>query len=240
MISRVKSIVRAVLRWFDIDVHRYSNSIRPKRIRTLKENSISVVLDVGANTGQYARELRTDGYIGRIVSFEPLADAFSELTRNAAPDTIWECRQLALASAEGTAEINIAENSVSSSLLPMSDRHLAADPHSAYSGTQTVDMVRLDSLRYELLDPADRVYLKMDVQGYELEVLQGASEMLNQVLAIETELSVVQLYEKQVLLHEMIKYLYAIGFTCTWLEKSFLDPDSSDVLHLDGIFVRRS
>jgi len=210
------------------------------RRRILRTN-IDVVLDIGANVGQYAKGLRADGYAGRIVSFEPLSEAFAELSRYAASDKSWECKQLALGNSDGTTNMNISERTYSNSLLPMKDRHLAAAPNTGYVGSETVRIKRLDSLRNQLFEDKDSVYTKLDVQGYEMQVLEGATEILGQnVPVVEIELSTVPLYEGQPLFYELSSYLYARGFDLVSIEPTFFDPESNYVLQMDGIFVRQA
>ncbi len=240
MIRMAKAAVRALLRRFDVDLRRYSDTIRSRRADILEENGITLVLDAGANVGQYATSLRETGYAGRIVSFEPLQAAYAELEKRAASDDAWECRHMALGDSDGLAEINIAANSVSSSLLPMLPRHLKGEPASSYVGSQEVTRRRLDSLSSELVGDTDNVYLKLDVQGFEMQTLRGAAGTLEGVRATEVEMSVVPLYEGQALWHEVIAYLYSLGFELAWLERGFTDENSGRILQLDGIFVRGS
>lgn len=106
-----------------------------------------LVLDVGANTGQYAARLRELGYGGKILSFEPLPDAHAQLLARAAADPLWEVHpRCALGAAAGTGALNVAGNSVSSSLLPMLDLHAAAAPRSIYIGQVETPVTTLDAL----------------------------------------------------------------------------------------------
>jgi FkbM family methyltransferase len=205
-----------------------------KRLRLIRDQRIDAVLDVGANRGQWARQLRRQGYAGRILSFEPLADAFVELERAAAGDPAWECRRVALGEADGEAELHVAGNSTSSSLLPMLERHRASAPESAYTGSEPVPAARLDTIA-----PAgDRPFLKLDVQGYELSVLRGGERTLARVRAAECELSLVPLYEGQALLTEVVAELDESGLALVALERGFREPGTGRLLQLNGLFVR--
>jgi FkbM family methyltransferase len=209
-----------------------------RRSRLLRSRGITVVLDVGANAGLYGRQLRRIGFDSRIVSLEPLSGAYAELEEMAREDPLWECRRVALGSSDGSAEINIAGNSTSSSLLGIEARHLESAPESKYVGTEPIQVARLDSIWQELVGAEDRVFLKLDVQGYELEVLNGAAECLGAVDCVQAELSFVSLYEGAPDYRELIDFLRARGFRLAGLEEGHDDQRTGEMLQADGIFVR--
>src|SRR5208283_1498941 len=145
---------RRLLKWFQrtlrrvgVDVTRYDpmGTVDSRRQWLLESRGIDTVLDVGANVGQFALALRAHGYKRRILSFEPLSDAFAQLSARARMDHDWECIQSAIGDCEGEADINVAQNSFSSSILPMCDAHLASAPDSAYQRRKRVSLHRLDS-----------------------------------------------------------------------------------------------
>src|SRR5690242_19513073 len=101
-------------------------------INSLRVHDINLVLDVGANTGQFGQNLRALGYTGHIVSFEPLSGAHRVLVKTASRDKKWSVPQkVAIGGHSGTVEIHVSANSVSSSVLAMLDAHVAAAPESA-------------------------------------------------------------------------------------------------------------
>jgi FkbM family methyltransferase len=211
----------------------------PRRINLLRHYRINKVLDVGANTGQYGIKLRRSGYRGVIHSFEPMTRAFAALHRTASPDPHWYCHRLALGSKAEHRLIHIAGNSYSSSFLPMLERHVISAPQSKYIGHEIVPVERLDALQPRLLAPGDRVYLKLDVQGFEREVLRGAPETLKRIAVLESELSIVPLYENGVLLPYMVRLLKKLGFVLVSFDHDFVDPRTGEVLQINGYFVRR-
>ena len=171
--SDFKKNVQALLR----KLRRGSTARRNARqlLRGFDAFGIDLVFDVGANTGQFAREIRDSGFKGRIVSFEPLSAAHQELTVAAASDQLWAVHErCALGDQEGSVTLNIAGNSVSSSVLEMAAVHAAAAPGSAYVGQEETTLVKLDSVAHKYIGGSQRPFLKIDTQGFEWQVLTGA------------------------------------------------------------------
>jgi FkbM family methyltransferase len=205
----------------------------------LRQEQINLVFDVGANTGQFAEALRTFGYNGRIISFEPLASAHALLCSKSKNIPNWTiANRTAIGSAKGYVDIHISGNSVSSSILDMLPLHLAASPQSIYVGSETAPINRLDDLCD--LSRDDRALLKIDVQGYEKNVLEGATRVLTACRAVHCEMSLLPLYEGQILAMELWSLLAAKGFEPWSLEPGFRDPVTLRMLQVDGAFVRRT
>ncbi len=200
---------------------------------------IDLLLDVGANTGQYAMQARRNGYAGAIVSFEPLPDAHAALVRNAADDPGWTVHErCALGAAPGMVEIHVSENSQSSSILPILDTHLQAAPASRTVGTcqtplQTLDTVFPGHGRGDL-----RTYLKIDTQGFESEVLKGAEHALGRIIAVEVELSTTQLYQDQPTYPYFLDFFTGRDFGLWSLSPGFFNKRSGRMLQFDAVFVR--
>ncbi len=209
-------------------------------VKQLESHGVNVVFDVGANSGQYATELRMAAYRGRIVSFEPLSGPFSLLQSESSKDPLWDCRQCALGDADGTISINVAGNAgASSSVLPMLKSHQEAFPPANYVGTEEVPIHRLDSIAADFLRPGDVNFLKIDVQGFERQVVAGGmSTVADWVAGIQLELTFQPLYEGGMLIREALDLVYSLGFTLTGLVPGFTDLRNGQMLQADGIFFR--
>jgi FkbM family methyltransferase len=236
---RMRELAHAALRRFGVDLVRYHgvNLTARRRIEELTVRGLELVLDVGASAGYFVDAVRRQGYTGRIVSFEPLAEAFAELEQRVQDDPLWETRRLALSDHDGEADLQVAGNSWSSSLLAMKARHVASAPASAVVRSERVPLARLDTI-WDGLSHGDRAYLKLDVQGAELDVLRGAERALGDVDVVEAELSLVELYAGQPLLPDVVAFLEPRGFALVQLEPEFTDPQTGAILQLNGIFVR--
>jgi FkbM family methyltransferase len=238
----LKKTIKKLSRSLGIDLKRYNiqTSEAAKMQRLLAYHNIDLVFDVGANIGQYAKLLRELGYSGRIVSFEPLSSAYSQLKAVSEKDPLWEIApQTAIGNQEGEIIINIAGNSQSSSALPMLDAHLESAPESAYSGSETVKLSRLDTLAKDYIKSETKsIFLKIDVQGLEKQVLEGATAILPLVKGIKLELSLVPLYEGQVLFKEMIDIIEKLGYELYGIEPGFTAEKTGRMLQMDGIFFK--
>ncbi|WP_172639402.1 FkbM family methyltransferase [Streptomyces tailanensis] len=231
----IKRGVHRTLRCAGAELVRYPGR---QRVRILRHHRITRVIDVGANAGQYGADLRRFGYTGEIISFEPLVDAYQELARRAAQDPAWHTEMLALGDETRRAAINVSRNSVSSSLLPMMERHQRAAPGSEYTRTQTIEVRRLDEVMTRYPGHHGRTLLKVDAQGFERHVLLGATELLRQVRGLQIELSLVPLYSGQMIFDEAIGLITGQGLRLASIEPGFSDRETGEMLQFDGIFVR--
>ncbi len=180
-----------------------------------KELEINVVIDVGARHGEYGVWLRRNGYDGWIFSFEPVGESFAALSRRSANDERWVVHPVALGREAKQADINVAEGTVLSSFLtPNAYAFETFGSGSKITATESVRINTLDEVFEGLLDGVEvpRVYLKLDTQGWDLEVLQGANRCLPRICALQTEISAQPLYEGMPTMSESLAYLDAIGF----------------------------
>jgi FkbM family methyltransferase len=240
-LNDLESMIRRVFNYFGIDIHRYHpDKSEPSRLaRFLRIHGIDTILDVGANTGQFGSSLRAAGFHGRIVSFEPLRDAHEELVRASRGDPNWDVApRAALGGRDGEVMLHIAANSESSSILSMLDSHEQAAPQSKYIGAEKVPLYRLDSIVDRFLSRDSRVLLKIDVQGYEARVLDGAPELLQRVTGVQLELSLLPLYAGQELMPEMVERMRENGFELWSLTPNFVDQSNGRMLQFDGLFFR--
>ena len=222
------------------DVTRYRPGRHPeaRRMRLMDTYGIDLVLDVGANAGQYAEGLRAAGYKGRIASFEPLAEAFAGLATAANADSKWQVNHMALGATPGTTTIHVAGNSTSSSLLEMLPLHENAAPYSKYVGEQTVTIETLDRLFPALKQDAKSIWLKIDTQGFENQVLDGAASSLEHINTVQLEVSLAPLYDGSATLHELLATMKSLDYSVVGMDPGFCDKDSGRLLQADVTFHR--
>jgi FkbM family methyltransferase len=235
----MKEWLRWALRRRGWDLHRYLPvlSADAQMQALLKRLGTAMVLDVGANIGQYAAHLRQLGYAGRIVSFEPQAEAHAALTAAAAGDPLWDIGpRVALGAEPGTAMLNIAGNSTSSSLLPMLDRHSDAAPSSMQVGREAVAVERLDHVAKPWRDLGP-LHLKIDTQGFEQQVIAGAPETIAAAASVQLEVSLVPLYEGSQPPHALLADMAGLGFVPAAVWPGFADA-KGQILQIEIIFTR--
>jgi FkbM family methyltransferase len=177
-------------------------------LRTL---DCKTVVDIGANRGQFALAARWAFPSARILSFEPLPAPASCYRRVFASDDRANLRRIAIAPQRGQTSIHVSGRDDSSSLLPIGQRQAVTFPGTSEVRTELIDMAPLDSLvsADDIQAPA---LLKLDVQGFELQALQGCKPLLDRFAYVYVECSFIELYTGQALAHEVVSWLQARGF----------------------------
>lgn len=237
----LKYFIGAIFRKLGYDLVRYRSDSHPvaQLSKLIEFYQIDNVIDVGANTGQFALKLRDQiKYSGRISSFEPLTSAFKILEIKSRSDHFWSVYNYGLGDFIGEAEINIAENSYSSSLLNMMQTHLDAAPNSKYISKETITIRTLDSIFRDIVSSKDKVFMKIDTQGFESKVLKGAENSLKKISLIQLEMSLVSLYESEILFEDMLGLMKGYGYRLIGLVPGFADLNTGHLLQVDGIFSR--
>lgn len=232
-------LLRRLLRRSGFDLKRFGPLVDPhlQRQGVLETHGIDLVLDGGANRGQYAGRLRDYGYGGRIVSVEPGAEAFALLQAASAGDPSWEAVRCALGGEPGEATLRITANSVSSSLRTACPG-MDAVPGSEEVARETVRVTTAAALLREHGAEATAPMLKLDVQGAELTALEGAGEALGSFAALEVELALTPLYAKQPPAHELMAWLAARGFRPVGVSPNTIDPRTGHLIEVDALFAR--
>lgn len=220
-------------------VTRRVNTLRWMRQEVLKTLETTVVLDVGANTGQWAGETLGDGFSGKVFSFEPCLEAYTLLTRNARGGS-HTCLHMGLGAEDGRAHFFVTKGTVNSSFLKPMKRTVELNRSSAVADEREVEVRRLDGVIKDLGIADEHLYLKIDTQGFEREVLRGAGDTLLRTDAVEVELSLVELYNEQALLPDVWGVLTEAGFRPAWVERGFRCPGDIWLMQLDGLFVREN
>lgn len=238
-----KNIIKKIFHKLGIKIQKINpaTSSQAQLMASLRKFNIDLVFDVGANFGQFAIEIREGGFKGKIISFEPLTSAYDKLKKvnMLSGDAEWEIfPRCALGNLEGEITINIAGNSASSSILNMLDSHINIAPHTKNIGKETTPIYRLDSVAKEYLLESTRPFLKIDTQGFEWQVLDGALNSIPQIQGVLLELSLIPLYQDQKLWGDLIKRMSDYGFTLWSIQPMFTDMHDGRTYQIDGIFYR--
>lgn len=240
----MKALAKRVLSELGLHVSRSA----PERLDThvlglIRRLGINCVLDVGAHHGHYGRLLREAGYRGRIVSFEPVSAHFAVLSAAAWGDAQWQVQHFGLGACEEETEINLFEGSTFASLLSASDYGRRAFPDKMCpAGSELIRIRRLDAVFDECLRGLahPRVLLKTDCQGFDLQAIEGAGKRLEEICAVQSEVSVNPIYDGMSnTVADLFSRLLSAGFRLTGLFPVSRDRnDGLSIVEIDCVFFR--
>lgn len=205
----------------------------------LEMNAIDFVIDVGANTGQTAEALRRSGYMGKIVSYEPIRQCHDELVAKSASDPRWSIApRCALGDTEGSVELQVSEGSSLSSVSMPTQTMTQAMPKVRAASCESVPMHRLDRLMKDELEDAANIMLKVDAQGHDMAVLRGAEGIMGRLTGIKIEMSLLPLYEGETLYLEILQFLHDHDFRPHMLVDVGYSKKLGRQLQIDGVFIK--
>jgi len=212
---------------------------RTKRI--ILEYEIDCFFDVGANVGQYRDFLRHQvGYDGRIVSFEPDPKCYSDLLNRKRDDDRWDIFNIALGKEVGVLDFNIMKTSVMNSFLsPDDSKTKMFSEQNAVAKVIHVEVARLDGIIEKITASGgiENAFLKMDTQGFDLEVFAGAAGCLERIKAIQTEVSVLPIYKGMPSIDDSIKTFRSAGFEVSGIY-SISEHRFPHAVEFDCIYVK--
>lgn len=202
---------------YDIVYFSGQHTLRAHLVKVFKEYEIDAIIDVGANEGQFALAVRSLGFSGKIYSFEPVDEAFEKLAAASSSDGNWFVFNFALGSESGESLINVSDFTSFSSILNPSDYALERWENSRVDHKQKITIRTLDECKMEGLIPESNIFLKMDTQGYDLEVFKGADSILLNVRGVLSELSLIAVYNDMPGYKQSLSTFEEAGFSVSGL-----------------------
>ena len=224
------------------DIARYPGAAAqwPRLTELLDRHGVTLVLDVGANIGQYAVGLRNNGYDKRIVSFEPLSSAHAQLAANADLDPVWDVApRCAVGAAKGQTEINISPESDMSSLLALTDDAAEKFASVRPTGRETVPVTTLAVELPRYAGTGDMIFVKSDTQGYEAEVLAGLASAVDRVVGLQLELSLVPIYQGQPDYLSVLNQVSELGFVPHLVIPGYFSRHHGQMIEFDAVCFRQ-
>lgn len=228
------NIKQFIERTTGLTVSKQKNDFNKIRSMLIKRINPDLVIDCGANSGQWGLFIKNEFPDLRLMSFEPLVSVFEELKQRIIKYNQWEVFNIALSSFSGTSLIQRASNEGMSSSLNRPILHTRVHPEITFNEGAEVSVSTLDFFNLN----AEKIFLKIDVQGHEDSVLVGAKQTLSSVVMIEIESSFTPLYQSEVAHHALITKLSSLGFV-PFSYGNVHQDSGGRVWQLDTLLVRK-
>jgi FkbM family methyltransferase len=237
LLNLIKKTIKTTLNRYEYDIIPINN--RKTIVDFFRYYKIDFVFDIGANIGQFGTELRRSGYQGKIISFEPLSSAFQCLQTKAQNDPFWQTYNKAIGSYDGKAIINISKSSDNSSMLNPLPIFINNYSEAKTISKEEVCLTKFDSVFNGFYCEGSKIFLKVDTQGYEKEVILGGINSLKYLYGIQLELPTFPIYEGQSSLPEMVNLLDNNGFQIILISPVNYYKSKPSVIDFDCIFVNK-
>ena len=226
-----------IAKYFGFRVIRNFPQFDEVRNELIEKLKIEVIIDGGANRGQWTKRLRDQIKDHKVISFEPVVENFQYLVKELSSDVNWSGMNCALGEAEGSSTINLSNNMSMSASLKEPLKHVDVYPTVKFENSEVIHVKRLDE--FDFFNGPGPFFLKLDVQGFELEALKGATGILNKVALIEVETSFREMYRGEVLHTQLVSWMEERGFSVFTIAPPAIDK-SGRIGYLDVLLVNES
>lgn len=200
--------------------------------------NIQTIIDIGSNEGQFINEIETILPGRKIYAFEPIPACFKKMLANTGSSNV-SAYNIGLSDIEGSTEINISSNLVSSSILNMEELHKSSYPESKYIKKETIELKRLDTV-FEDIELTDNILIKVDVQGYEEKVIKGGEKTFSKAAALIIESAFEPFYAGQWLFDDLYTHLSAKGFKFMGFADQVTSKKTGIPIYADAIFIKKN
>tara|TARA_B100001063_G_C16759604_1_gene555211 strand:- start:1885 stop:2622 length:738 start_codon:yes stop_codon:yes gene_type:complete len=239
----LKSITNSFLRLFNLRLSKItlSNDFFYYILKTLNHFKIDIVIDIGANKGQFAEKLINIGFNKKILSFEPMEKVYEILKKKTQNYNNWEApEKIGFGNKIENKTLNISQNSVSSSILKMNKGHILQEPSAKFINKEKIKLTTLNNYLNDKKFRNKKIFVKIDTQGYEKNIILGASKVLKKIQGIMLETSILTLYKGEEDFLKMIKFMKKKGFYIWSIERGFSNKYTGRVVQLDIIFINKN
>jgi FkbM family methyltransferase len=225
--------IKKLLRRFGYDVRYY----HPFWETVVTPLGITTVLDIGANNGEFSKEIFAHLPHAQVYAFEPLGDCYKTLQHTFAGNPNFHSYNVALSNAAGESTIHRSSFHPSSSMRTMAALHKTLYPKTAGAMEEKVTTARLDDIAKDIQVDGN-LMIKIDVQGFEDTVIAGGTETFKRASLVLIETAFVELYEGQPLFGDIHDQLRTLGFSYRGAAAEHRNPKTGELLYQDSIFVR--
>ncbi|GAB4461333.1 MAG: FkbM family methyltransferase [Bacteroidales bacterium] len=240
----IKKLVKNILHRFGKDIvpyDEYEKKLEPVKFNWLKSFNINTIIDIGASDGGYAKKIRAIFPDARIFSFEVINDSYIKLKERFKDDSKFQAFNICLSNYNGHCDFFVNEYKGSSSMLNMSRLHKEAYLFTQKYQPIQVECKTLDSfIEQNKVEVEENILLKLDVQGAEWIVLEGAHDILKRVKVIFMEVSFNTLYENSVLFSDTVIKMNQLGFNVIGIENISQSLIDGTFLQADVYLVRNN
>jgi FkbM family methyltransferase len=238
----MKRLAKKLLQKMDIEFNTISgrahleNAQTVFRLASITTQPFHTIIDVGANEGQFASLARTAFPLAKIIAFEPIPACFTILMQHFKDDKSFEAFNVALGNKNQEKQFHLTDYSATSSFLPLSAQHKKEFLETGNEQIISVSERTFEEV-YGLEKIADPCLLKIDVQGYEMEVLRNNESLVMKAHTILVETSYTNIYEGQPLFADVFLFLHERGFVFKGNYEQLRGINTNQIMQADAIFV---